>query len=180
LSPVAGPDAISALLDLLDGSGLDYAVIGGHAVNAWLEPRFTADLDVTLQADPDAMARLKQLLAEKGYRVTREHGADLPSGPDFVRFVSDRDGLPLEVQAAKTELQRECLRRAAASGRTPRIATAEDLIVMKLIAGRPKDEIDLLGLVRLGDLDWTYIERRAAEWEVIDRLRVARSAAARS
>jgi hypothetical protein len=147
LSRDAEPDAISALLDLLDRSGLDYAVIGGHAVNAWLEPRFTADLDVTLQADPDAMARLKELLATRGYRVTREYGADLPSGPDFVRFVSDREGLPLEV---------------------------------KLIAGRPKDEIDLLGLVRLDDLDWPYIERRAAEWEVIDRLRVARSAAARS
>lgn len=103
----AEPDAISALLDLLDRSGVTYVVIGGHAVNAWLEPRFTADIDVTLQADPDAMARLKEILAERGYRVTREHGADLPSGPDFVRFVSDRESVTLEVQTAKTEFQRE-------------------------------------------------------------------------
>jgi hypothetical protein len=179
LSVDAKPDAISALLDLLDRSGVEYVVIGGHAVNAWLEPRFTADLDVTLQADPDVMARLRDVLAEKGYRVTREHGADLPSGPDFVRFVSDRESLTLEVQTAKTELQRECLRRAAASGRRPRIATAEDLIVMKLIAGRPRDEIDLLGLLRLDELDWAYIERFAVEWEVVDRLRSLRTAVAR-
>lgn len=175
----AEPDAISALLDLLDRAGVEYVVIGGHAVNAWLEPRFTADLDVTLQADPDVMARLKAVLEERGYRVTREHGADLPSGPDFVRFVSDRESLTLDVQTAKTELQRECLRRAAASGRTPRIATAEDLIVLQLIAGRPKDEIDLLGLVRLDGLDWTYVERWAAEWELADRLRALRIAAVR-
>lgn len=88
-------------------------MIGGHAVNAWLEPRFTADIDVALQADPDVMARLKEVLAKRGYRVTREHGADLQSGPDLVRFVSDRESVTLEVQKAKTELQRECLRRAA-------------------------------------------------------------------
>jgi hypothetical protein len=170
LSDEAEPDAISALLDLFDRSGLEYVVIGGHAVNAWLEPRFTADLDVTLRADPNDMARLKQILAERGYRVAREHGADLPSGPDFVRFASDRESLTLEVQSAKTELQRECLRRSAASGRTPRIATAEDLIVLKLIAGRPN---------RLEELDWTYIERWATEWEVVDRLRALRVAATR-
>jgi hypothetical protein len=38
--------------------------------------------------------------------------------------------------------------------------TPEDLIVMKLIAHRPKDRIDLLGLVALPGLDWSYVERR--------------------
>ncbi len=121
----------SALLDLLDRFGVEYVVIGGHAVDAWLEPRFTADIDVTLQADPDVVARLKDVLAERGCRVTREHGADLPSGPDLVRFVSDRESVTFEVQKAKTELQCECLRRAAASAwqvadrlRAQRIAAA--------------------------------------------------------
>ena len=45
-------EQITRLLDLLDEAGVEYAVIGGHAVNAWLEPRFTADVDVTVHAPP--------------------------------------------------------------------------------------------------------------------------------
>jgi hypothetical protein len=171
-------DAIAALLGFLDEAHVEHVVIGGHAVNAWLEPRFTADVDVTVHARPAEIERLKTVLDARGYRVAREHGADLPSGPDFVRFVSQGEGVTLEVQTAKTEFQREILRRAAARGR-PRIATPEDLIVMKLIAYRAKDQLDLLGLARLDGLDWAYVEAWAAEWEVTERLREVRAKAAR-
>jgi hypothetical protein len=171
-------DAIAALLEILDDAGVDHVVIGGHAVNAWLEPRFTADVDVTIDAGAPDLDRLRTVLGAHGYRVIGEHGTELPSGPDFVRFVSETAGVTLEVQTAKTEFQREALRRAAARGR-PRIATPEDLIVMKLIADRPKDHVDLLGLIRLDGLDWTYIEAWAAEWGVAGRLRELRSKTAR-
>jgi hypothetical protein len=58
-------------------------------------------------------------------------------------------------------------------------STPEDLIVMKLIADRPKDHLDLLGLLRLDGLDWTYIEGWVAEWGVAERLRELRSKTAR-
>ena len=48
---------------------------------------------------------------------------------------------------------------------------------MKLIADRPKDQVDLIGLAALSDIDWTYIESWAAEWEVSDRLQRARDEA---
>jgi hypothetical protein len=42
--------AIDSLLRWLEESSVAYVVIGGHAVNLWLEPRFTADVDITIQA----------------------------------------------------------------------------------------------------------------------------------
>lgn len=166
--------AIESLLRLLEESNIDHVVIGGHAVNAWLEPRFTADVDITVAAGTEAARRLAELLAGAGYRATRTHGDALPSGPDFVRFVSANEMVTLEVQTAKTEFQREVLRRAASCEEGPRIATPEDLVVMKLIADRPKDRIDLLGLADLPALDWGYIERWADEWQVRDRLEALR------
>ena len=84
--------------------------------------------------------------------------------------------MTLEVQTAKTDLQREVIRRAVVAEDGVRIASVEDLIVLKLIANRPKDQADLLALVALPDVDWPYVERWADAWsvgDVLSRLRRA-------
>lgn len=173
------PDSILELLaNALEASALQYVVIGGHAVNAWLEPRFTADIDLTVAADPAALERLSEALESMGWRLETEHGAGLPSGPDFVRFARDEDEPVIELQSAKTEFQEEVIRRAVVSGEGAglRVATPEDLVVLKLIAFRPKDRVDLIGLVALPGLDWHYVDRWAAVWEVTGRLARMRAA----
>lgn len=154
---------------MLEAAGVPYAIIGAHAVNVWLEPRFTADIDVTVQAGNTEILRMKTVLAEHGFAVSREHGTALPSGPDFIRFTAPDSDVTIEVQTAKTEFQQEVVRRATAEHGV-RVATPEDLIVMKLIADRPKDAIDLAGLVQLPDMDWAYIEGWTIEWGISDRL----------
>lgn len=167
-------DALADIAAALERAGVAYALIGGHAVNAWLEPRFTADIDVTMQAGPGDLARVSDALAGLGLTLATTHAADLPSGPDFVRYASADGGMLLEVQLAKTDFQRDVIARAA-RGSGPRVATPEDLIVLKLIADRPKDQIDLRGLRDLPALDWAYVERCAAEWGVADRLQRLRT-----
>ena len=163
--------SIDEVARVLAEARASYALIGGHAVNLLLEPRFTADIDVTIAADP-ALAGVRSALLLAGYRVEREHGAAQPSGPDFVRYVDD-DGTALELQTAKTALQRSVIARARNHGGVF-VATPEDLIILKAIANRPKDQIDLLGLVRLPNLDWTYIDLHASDWgveSVLSRIR---------
>lgn len=160
---------IADVAALLETSRIAYAIIGAHAVNVWLEPRFTADVDVTVQAGSQELLRLKTTLTAHGFSVTREHGETLPSGPDFIRFTASDSVLVVEIQSAKTAFQQEVIQRAVTE-HGARVATPEDLIVMKLIADRPKDAIDLAGLVRLPSLDWAYVEHWAAEWGVADRL----------
>ena len=58
-------------------SNVAYVLIGGHAVNTWLEPRFTGDIDITVQAGPGEVQRLGDLLAARGYPVTRVSTAPL-------------------------------------------------------------------------------------------------------
>lgn len=168
------PDPLKVLADILADNGLSAALIGGHAVNVWAEPRFTADIDVTVAADAAAFERVRQDLLARGYRIVQEVGTGLASGPDFLRLARGPDDPPIDLQAAKTAFQQEVLRRAR-PGRPP-IATPEDLIVLKLIAHRPKDMLDLRNLIVLNDLDWAYIEAWADAWEVRQRLDILRTA----
>lgn len=168
-------DPLADLAAVLERAGIPYAVIGAHAVNVWIEPRFTADIDVAVQASADDLERLRALLKEHGYTVAREFGGMLPSGPDIIRCVASDGVSVVKLQIAKSMLQREIIRRAISAGSgAARVATVEDLIVMKLIADRPKDHVDLMGLIALPDIDWEYIEHWAREWDVLDRLRRVR------
>lgn len=165
-----GAEILELLARALHQAKLPHALIGGHGVNAYLEPRFTADIDLTVKADLEAISRFRRELENAGYHVTSEYGADLPSGPDFVRLARAATDPPIEIQAAKTRFQGSVIARAQPTPRGPAVATREDLIVLKLIANRSKDLADLAGLVRLPGLDWEYLARWAREWEVFDRL----------
>lgn len=162
---------IRALARLLDRERIPYALIGGHAVDAKLEPRLTRDIDVTVIADRDDIERLRTALEADGFHVVRELGAELPSGPDFVRLVCGP--VVIEIQTAKTRLQHDLVRRASSEDGV-RIANTEDLIVLKLIADRPKDRADLYGLAAPPSLDCRYVERCVEEWGTADRLALLR------
>ena len=67
---------------LLGRAGVEYALIGGHAVNLVLEPRFTADVDITINADVDAIERLNAELLAAGFRHREwSKGPDRPARP---------------------------------------------------------------------------------------------------
>lgn len=98
--------------------------------------------------------------------------------PPELRIFRTSYGVRLE---AHTELERAGLarRRVGVSAAEAWVFTPEDLIVYKLIAGRPRDLDDIADVVaaRTGageGLDWEHIERWAEAWDVADRLAAVR------
>lgn len=51
------------------------------------------------------------------------------------------------------------------AGTSVPVATTEDLMIMKVLAGRPQDDQDLRGLVIAQDesIDWAYCDQAASE-----------------
>jgi len=70
---------------------------------------------------------------------------------------------------ATTDYQRLALDRAV-----EHVLTVEDVLVHKLIAGRPRDRDDIESILSTGiDFDRGYVEHWAEEWGVTDRWREA-------
>jgi len=71
----------------------------------------------------------------------------------------------LDVLLAETDYQRTAMRRAQRG-----VLTVEDVIVHKLIAGRPRDIDDIRSILHTGiAFDRDYVERNARDWGVFDR-----------
>ncbi len=146
----AALDLLTALSPVLARWGRWY-VFGAQAVIAYGVPRLSADVDVTLALLPDALERFAQDMKTAGFALRVDD-------PDFVRrtrvmpFVHLATSMPLDVVLAGSGLEDEFLDRAALTQignlAVPLIDRA-DLIIAKVLAGRPKDLDDASALWRI-------------------------------
>jgi hypothetical protein len=171
--------ALGDAVDLLDGAGLDYMVLGGFALPFYGRIRSTLDLDVAAYVPTEeAYRRLLRLAGEYGLKPT------LCSYRNPVSiFVDEGAGLEIElwlrpdgVDWDKETLKRR--RRVESGGVSFWIIGPEDFIVSKL--ARPdrmeQDELDVKSvLVLMGsELDAVYLARRARQYGVESLLSVIR------
>jgi hypothetical protein len=135
-------------------------VFGAQAVVAYGVPRLSADVDVTVQLTPhDPPAFVREMNAA---------GFSLRAGDDFIRqtrvlpFVHVASGMPLDVVLAGSGLEDDFFSRTRIldlDGTAVPILHPEDLIIAKVLAGRPKDTDDARQVWRLHrqDLDGNRI-----------------------
>lgn len=163
---------LARLANQLRADGLPFMVVGGQAVLLHGEPRLTQDIDLTIAATVD---QLPEVL-----HATR--GADLAPLPtdveDFVRetfvlpVVDTATGTRVDIIFAHTDYESQAIAHAVQvdlAGTSVPFATAEDLVLHKLFAGRPRDVEDAAGIVRRkgAELDWAYIKRWAVEFSEV-------------
>ena len=161
-------DAARDFAALFDRHGLPYAIMGGLAVRVHAIPRPTFDVNFTVAVPRDALPALYPEVEQLGYVVSdAQKGGwiDTVGGLPVVKFQVILAGRPLDIDAflAETPFQAEVLARrvrVAADGWEAWFVTAEDLVLSKLLAGRPKDRIDVTDTLFIqGDLDVDYLRR---------------------
>jgi len=141
-------DAANELIQFLDSVGFKSCLIGGLVVERWGESRLTRDVDATVLAEYGAEAGVVDA-------VLGRFAARRPDAREFalayrVLLVRASNDVNLDLSLAAFEFEREVVERATPYEFKPgvRLATcsAEDLIVYKSVAGRPRD-IDDIGMV---------------------------------
>jgi hypothetical protein len=142
---------LGAIADTFRRAGLRWYVFGAQAVIVYGRPRLTADLDITVLADLDHVPHLVESLAPAGL-VLQPIATD-----DFVRrtrvlpFVHESTGIPVDIVLAGPGLEQEFAANAREidlGGVSVPVISPEDLIVTKILVGRPKDLDDVDGILR--------------------------------
>jgi hypothetical protein len=160
-------DGMRQLAEALEGRRINYALIGGLAAGYRSRPRFTEDLDLLLQVPQLALPSLLDDLRDRGFTFetdvavrewTREHMTVLSFHGVRVDWL--KPVLPAYQHVLDRARPEDWL------GRPVRIAAAEGLILMKLLAFRTQDQVDVENLLAAnqGQLD---IEQIRHEWQTV-------------
>jgi hypothetical protein len=141
----------------LEGLSVPMALIGGLSLASWKHIRSTQDVDLLIGiADVRLHAVLARLHAA-GFRSKGRTPVVRVDENEFIQLLYEPPGLFLEIQVdllfADTEFQRQALARRVPLafhelGFDVAVIACEDLIVMKLLAGRMIDRADVSALLR--------------------------------
>lgn len=149
----------------LNERSVDYALAGGLAYSALVEPRATTDVDLLILLESTGPDQIAALFSGVFDSVV-PHQAPMPfKGVSIWRVVGikeERETI-VDLLLAQSEFHRQALARKRTvdfQGLALPIVTLEDLILLKVMAGRLQDLADIDHIKQQPDLqvDWPYVE----------------------
>lgn len=155
---------LARLSGAFDAHRIPFMLIGGQAVLVHGEPRLTQDIDVTLGVGPSRLHDVLAVCSALGLAPLPEDVTAFVQTTFVLPATDPATGIRVDLIFSTTPYEAEAIGRAErmdVGGGTVPFATAEDLIIHKLFAGRPRDLEDAAGVVRRKGpgLDWAYLRK---------------------
>ena len=153
----------------LEQRRIPYMIIGGQAVLLFGEPRLTRDIDVTLGVGPERVADILALSRTSMWRCLVEMPEEFVQRTMVLPCVDPASGVRIDFifsHSAYEQQAMERVRRVEIGKASVRFASPEDIIVHKVIAGRPRDWEDVRSiLLKHPALDRGYIRHWLGEFD---------------
>ena len=148
---------------------IPYMVIGGQAVLLYGEPRLTRDIDITLGLGVDGLDKLLDVVPAVPLKVLVENVREFVTRTMVLPALEERSGIRVDFVFSFSSYERQAIERAVdvRLGRSiVKFGTVEDVVIHKIIAGRPRDLEDVRSiLLKHPQYDSGYIERWLKEFE---------------
>ncbi len=155
LAPLQG---VQTLLDEFGGRGV---IIGGIAASLLGQPRLTADVDAVILLELDELPNLIQRASALGIepRIADAQGFARSNRVLLLRHIES--GIDIDFSLGLLPFENEMVQRShplLIGSLKLRLPTPEDLIILKAVAHRPKDLLDIEAiLANQPTLDQGYI-----------------------
>jgi hypothetical protein len=157
----------------LDEAGIPYMIIGGQAVLIHGRLRVTEDVDLTLGVDSGEATRVLAVLATINLRPLVDNPADFITRTYILPAFAEAEKVRVDFAFSFSPYEQQAIGHAQARdecGYPVRFATAEDLIIHKLFAGRPRDIEDIRGVLarKQGKVDREYLRHWIRQFAQIE------------
>lgn len=163
-SPQPVADLLTALQRTLSVLGVRWFLFGAQAAILYGAARLSADVDVTVDLGKRSATELVASLVGAGFELRVPDAMRVAETTRVLPFVHCASGMPLDVVLAGPGLEDQFFagarERAVGDARVP-VVCAEDLVAMKVLAGRSRDLDDVAAIARvhLDDLDLEKVRR---------------------
>jgi len=155
----------------------DYALIGGLALSAWIEPRTTKDVDLVVVISKnlkwqdiasliETRLRKKVILQKGNRRTTIQEKLSFMMGQIEVDVINTK-GFELALEAISYAVSAEVF------GKYIKVVTPEYLILLKLLPFSMQDQIDIMSLMQ--KVDFKGLKRLAEKYSLLPKLESLRT-----
>jgi hypothetical protein len=149
-------EALRAFHEALVELGAPFAFIGGVAVIARGVPRLTVDIDATVRAVDTDVDSVFQVLGRHDIHPRIDEAREFARMHQVFLALHEPTGTPIDLSLAWLDFENEAIGSSSevdyADVRIP-VAQAEDLVVYKIVAFRPRDLDDAEKLLDLHGRD---------------------------
>jgi hypothetical protein len=144
-------------------------VIGGQAVLLYGEPRLTKDIDITLGVGAEELLKILAMMKGLGLQSLVEDPKGFVKQTMVLPLVNEEPNIRVDLIFSHTPYERQAIARAIdvpIEGTTVKFASIEDVVIHKIVAGRPRDIEDVKAiLLKQSNYDRTYIGQWLAEFD---------------
>jgi hypothetical protein len=142
-------ELLKALASVMAEGHLPWYLFGAQAAIIWGSPRLSADIDITAVIEPASVEAFVDTMTRHGFDVVFAD-SDFVARTRVLPFVHQRTGVPIDIVLAGPGLEEDFLHRAICvdlEGTPISVISPEDLVITKVLAGRPKDIEDVRNVV---------------------------------
>lgn len=145
----------------LDKFNIPYMIIGGQAVLFYGEPRFTRDIDITLGIDVKDLNIFLNIISRLKFKPMIKNVRDFVSDTMVLPVNDIPSGIRIDFIFSNSEFENKAIKRAKKvkyNGTIIKIASLEDIVIHKMVAGRPRDIEDITAILSKNpEFDSKYI-----------------------
>ncbi|MBN1831204.1 MAG: nucleotidyltransferase [Deltaproteobacteria bacterium] len=162
-------ELIARIARELKKADLPYMIIGGQAVLLHGTPRMTKDIDITLGLDAESLENFLPVVDAMDLKIIPEDFRSFVKKTFVLPTRDEESGIRVDFIFSFTPYEKQAISRSKTvllEGTEVMFASAEDLIIHKVFAGRPRDLEDVKSIIlKNPDIDKEYIKKWLTEFE---------------